>query len=186
MTVQYLQMTQLCMPWDCLTIRSPPPWASRQIRARLLGGPRRGLCSSVLLRRVMSQQLPEKGKTIKRRLWTWRGSQWTACLFLLPETQTPWSADQQPPVVVGSCWRAVHVMCSKDWYAALPAEEGFNKCLTKIYIGRPRFEYACAIWSGGSKSKLCHLNERFCWRHQARLITIAVEALQVSHAGVVL
>ena len=33
----------------------------------------------------------------------------------------------------------------------------------------PLFEYECAIWSGGSTSKLCRLHERFCRRHQARL-----------------
>ena len=85
--------------------------------------------------------------------------------------QTRWSANQQSPVVVGSCWRAVHDVCSKDWNAALPVEESFHECLTKIYIGyiRPRLEYACAIWSGGSTSKLCRLHERFRRRHQARL-----------------
>ena len=49
-----------------------------------------------------------------------------------------------------------------------------SKCLTKIYIGyiRPRLEYARAIWSGGSTSKLCRLHERFCRRHQARLASL--------------
>ena len=170
MTVQYLQMTELCIPLNCLTTRIPPPSACRKIWARLLGGPRRGYALQCWEEWCSNHRQKRKDH---------------------PETNVNMERISMDSVLVPVCQKHKHLCVQinnrlsgsdhvDDLYTARALKIRMlrslwkrvsKKCFTKIYIGyiRPRLEYACAIWSGGSTSKLCRLHDRFCRRHQARL-----------------
>ena len=74
-----------------------------------------------------------------------------------------WSDHIDELYTAAACTRKIGMLCSLRKRVS-------TLCLTQIDIRyiRPRLEYASAIWSGGSASKLCCLHQRFCRRHQER------------------
>ena len=62
-------------------------------------------------------------------------------------------------------------MRSASWHPETLEKKLDPSVIKRIYTGaiRPKMEYACAIWSGGTTTKLIELLKTFCRRHNIDL-----------------